>query len=634
MNEAAARRFRRDLARVAVAGALLYLPALGARDVWNPDEARYAQVAREMRARGDWLVPHLNGAVYGEKPPLFFWLIGAAAVPLGGVTETAARLPSALAAIGTLLLTFTIAGRLFGRRAAWLAAAAFGTCWSVLWQARFGQIDMVLTFLVTLALWCWLTGWRTGRTGLYWLFFAVTGVATVAKGPAGMLPPLLAVIAFLVLTRRWRDLRELRIGRGLLLWAAVVLAWLVPAGIAGGDSYWQGLVFKQNLTRYAQPWHHVKPWYHYLTVLPALYFPWALLLPGALVAGWRGLVRPHGVKARAETRSDPVEAATAGPEEVAPADSGTGRSGRLGADGLLFALSWVVVTLVFFSLSPAKRGVYILTMYPGLSLLAGAGLDRASAALGAGAREPTAAAPSDVGSGSRLSRLWLTLPAALVAAFGLGGAAALAVAGPDRPETAVLGLAFVWTGTAALAALGLGGAGAAILAWRRRPAAAAAALTVGMAALGLALSLRLLPAVDAFKSARPLSERLLAESAPDEPWAILPRLDPAFLYYIGRPGVPVRDESELRAFLGRPGRLWLLAERDDVDDWRLEPAALGLVEVARDDDPVEGYVLYRRPAAGGRLALVRCDLAVPPEQRYTRSADRYIAALDRAVCGG
>jgi 4-amino-4-deoxy-L-arabinose transferase-like glycosyltransferase len=68
-----ARGLRRDLALLALAGALVYLPALGARDVWNPDEARYAEVAREMRERGSWLIPYLNGEVYGQKPPLSFW---------------------------------------------------------------------------------------------------------------------------------------------------------------------------------------------------------------------------------------------------------------------------------------------------------------------------------------------------------------------------------------------------------------------------------------------------------------------------------------------------------------------------------------------------------------------------------
>ena len=583
---------RRDLALLALAGALVYLPALGARDVWNPDEARYAEVAREMRERGSWLIPHLNGQVYGEKPPLFFWAVAAASVPLGGVTEAAARLPSALAAIAALLLTFSIARRLFGRRAAWLAAAALGTCWAVLWHGRFGQIDMLLTALVTLAMWCWLRGWSEGRRGFYWGFFAVTGVATVAKGPAGMLPPLLAVIAFLALTRRWGDLRRLRVGRGLLLWAAVVLAWLVPAGIAGGEAYWQGLVFKQNLTRFAEPWHHRQPFYYYLTVVPADFFPWSLILPTALVAGWRGLVRPWGV-------------AAPGTRAPAPGMDAAAERGRRAADGFLFALSWVVVTALFFSLSPAKRTVYVLTMYPGLALLVGAGLDRIAAAWrerSAAAGSAPRAAPERPSGGpadrrsrpAGLSRAWLVVPAVLVALAGLGGAAALAVEGRGRPELALLGEGFLWVAVATLAALGLAGAAAAWLAARRRPVAMAAALAAGMAALALGLAVRLLPAFDAFKSARRLSETLLASSAPGEPYAILPHLDAGFLFYTGRPAVPVHDEAELHAFLARHGRVWFLIERDDLARLGIDPGALGLVEVARDADPDHGYLLFRR----------------------------------------
>jgi 4-amino-4-deoxy-L-arabinose transferase-like glycosyltransferase len=586
-----ARGLRRDLALLALAGALVYLPALGARDVWNPDEARYAEVAREMRERGSWLIPYLNGEVYGQKPPLFFWVIAAAGVPFGGVTETAVRLPSAIAAIAALLLTFSIARRLFGRRAAWLAAAALGTCWTVLWHARFGQIDMLLTALVALAMWCWLRGWSEGRPGFYWWFFAVTGIATVTKGPAGMLPPLLAVVAFLALTRRWGDLRRLRVGRGLLLWAAVVLLWLVPAGIAGGEAYWQGLVFEQNLTRFADPWHHHKPFYYYPTTVPADFFPWSLLLPGALAAGWRGLVRPWGV-------------AAPGTKAPAPGMDAAAACGRRAADGFLFALSWVVVTVLFFSLSPAKRSVYTLTMYPGLALIVGAGLDRIAAAWrergAAGSGDRAAAdrrAGRGDGRGSRspgLRRAWLVVPCALVALLGLGGAAALAIEGRGRPELALLGEGFLWVSAAALAAVGLAAAAAAWLAARRRPVAMAAALTAGMAALAFVLAVRLLPAFDVYKSARPMSETLLELSAPGEPYAILPHLDEGFVFYTGRPAVPVHDEAELHAFLARPGRVWFLIERDDFVRIAIDPAGLGLVEVARDPDPDNGYLLFRR----------------------------------------
>jgi 4-amino-4-deoxy-L-arabinose transferase-like glycosyltransferase len=83
---------RKDLALLALLGALLSLPVLGSRDLWNPDEARYAEVAREMRLESSWAIPRLNGEVYTQKPPLLFWLIIASSYLTGGVGEVSARL--------------------------------------------------------------------------------------------------------------------------------------------------------------------------------------------------------------------------------------------------------------------------------------------------------------------------------------------------------------------------------------------------------------------------------------------------------------------------------------------------------------------------------------------------------------
>ena len=102
-----------------VLGLVLFLPGIGGRDLWNPDEPRYAEVTREMRVTGDWFVPHLNGKIYSEKPPLLFWAIAAASVATGEVGPVAARLPSLVAAIATLFFLFGMARRLFDRRVAW-----------------------------------------------------------------------------------------------------------------------------------------------------------------------------------------------------------------------------------------------------------------------------------------------------------------------------------------------------------------------------------------------------------------------------------------------------------------------------------------------------------------------------------
>lgn len=534
-----------DLLILTLLGAILFLPALGRRDVWNPDEARYAEVAREMQAGGTWAVPHLNGRVYSEKPPLLFWSIIAAGALRGGIDETAARIPSALAAIGALLLVYRIGERLFGRRAAWLAAAAFSTCFKVLWQGRFGQIDMLLTALVTLAVWFWVRGYTEDRPRFYLLFFLAAGFATLAKGPVGLLPPLLSILAFLAWTKNLREVKKMHIGLGLLLWAAVVLLWLVPAGLTAGPEYLRKIVFKQNVTRYADPWHHIQPWYYYLTVIPAEFFPWSFLLPTGLVIGWRRL----------------ASGATATPRQ---------------RQGFLFALCWIVVTLVFFSISPAKRSVYVLTLYPALALVVGAALDRLAAEW-----------PRD--------RAWLVRPLAVLAALTLLLAAALPVAERSRPEAAPLGgETFVWWVTAALLPLALG----ALYAWwasrSGRADRAAAGIAAGMGLLILTAAFVLLPRFDTVKSARGLSRVLSAHAAPEEPYGIYPRLDSTFLFYTHRYTVDFADdEAKLHAFLARPGRLWLLIQRDEIA--KLKQPLPPLREVARDQDPREGYLLLTRP---------------------------------------
>ena len=564
----AAPRPARDLVLLALCGALLVLPGLGRRDLWNPDEARYAEVAREMLAGGDLVVPHLNGEIYTQKPPLFFWSIALAGTLGGGLNEFTARLPVALAGVGTLLLVFAIGHRLFGRRAALLAAAAFITCAEVFWHSRFGQIDMLLTFWVTLEVWLWLSAWREDRPALSLAAFAVAGVATITKGPVGLLPPLLSLLAFFALTRQWRAMRRLWIGRGLLVWAAVVLAWLVPVSLSAGREYVEHIVFTQNVTRYADPWHHHQPWYYYLTVIPAEFFPWSFLLPTAIVVGWRRLVAPAGIVGRQRGGEE-------GDRQV-PADWS---ADPLAARGFLFALCWMVVTVLFFSLSPAKRTVYVLTMYPAMALMVGAALDRLAAEWPRGRR-------------------WLTLPLALLAGLVLLLVVALPVAGRGRPEALPLGGdALVWLLMAVLVPLLAGAVAGWWLARRDRPDSperAATALAAGMAATALAAALFVIPRFDVVKSARPMSRLLLQKMGPGEPYGIYPRLDSTFLYYTQRFAVPLESEEELHAFAAGPGRVWLLAQRDDLAKLT-EP--LPLVEVARDPDESEGYVLLTTPPA-------------------------------------
>jgi len=543
----------RDYGLLVLLSALVFLPGLGKRDLWSPDEPRYAEVTREMIVSGNFLVPHLNGEIYSEKPPLQFWAMALAATLRGRLDEVAVRLPTAVSAIATILLVFWLGSQFFNRRVAWMAALAFGSCRKILWQGRDGQIDMLLVLLVTVAVCFWVRGFQEERPGFYRLFFLAAGLATVAKGPVGLLPPLLSILAFLLVTRRGAQIRSLGIGVGLVIWAATVLAWLVPAAFVAGREYLEIMVFKQNLTRYADPWHHYRPWYYYLGVMLTDFFPWSFFLPAAVVTGWRRV---------------------RGPER----------------EGFLFALCWAAVTLVFFSISSAKRTVYILSMYPALALLVGLGLERMAVRWPEGRRW----------FHGTMAPIFLLLAAIAVAVPHVAG---------GRPELEALEASF----PVAVAVVVAGVALAAGVSWwwggRGRIDTCQRILAAAMAGLGLTFFVYLAPRVDALKSARPLAEILLAQIGPDEPYGIYPRLDAPFLFYTERFAVELHSEAELRAFAQRPGRVWVLAERDDLEKIA-EP--LPLVEVARDQDLTKGYLLLRTPEPGEATSAAGAAASAEP----------------------
>lgn len=530
---------------------LLFLPGLGGRDLWNPDEPRYAEVAREMLASGNLLVPHLNGEIYGHKPPLMFWAVALSSLIVGRLDELAVRLPSALAAIGSVLLVHGLGRRLFGEAAAMLAGVALATSAKILWQARTGQIDMLLTLLVTATAYLWVRAFLERRPPLYLAGFATAGLGTLAKGPVALLPLLLSFVAFLLLERRRRELARMRIGLGLLIWAGVGLAWLVPAALWAGGTYLHELTVTQNFTRftagaaYAGTRGHLHPWYYYLTVLPVEFLPWSLLLPASGIAIWRG-----------------------GNDEQH-------RSARLLA-------CWAVVTVLFLSLSAAKRSVYVLQMYPAMALLVGAGGALMSAS-------------------ERRLKFWTSLPVGLFAILLALAGAAVAVIGPSRPEARLVPAAFRYGLVAALGLIAVGAATAAGMALRQRMLLSYGILAAAFGVGALAALWGLLPFLDAVKSVRPITAHYLVLSRPGEPYGFFPGKEAALQFYTGRFGDHLGTEAELRAFLARSEKVWLFAEADAL---RQVERPIPAVEVARDAE-AGGYVLFvsQGPGAGPSSAL-------------------------------
>lgn len=527
-------------------GLVLFLPGIAGRDLWNPDEPRSAEVAREMRASGDWAVPHLNGKVYSERPPLLFWSIAAASFATGGVDPVSTRLPSALAAIATLFLLFGMARRLFDHRVAWWSVLIFATAGRILWQARVGQIDMLLMSLVTLAMYFFVRGWLDHRAGYFRLFFVAAGLGTLAKGPVGLVPPLLCVLAFAWMTRHRGRLRELRIASGLAIWAGILVAGLLPAAIAGGAGYLETLVVKQNVTRFVEPGNHLQPFYYYLVSAPVDFLPWAFFLPGALWLGWR---------------------------------RATDHERR----GYLFAFCWMSVTVLVFTLSPARQTVDVLQMFPALAMIVAWSFSEIAR------------------SWDRLRRFALAPAVLLALLFGALPVAwvLLARLRPERSSRLLADLAQLGPGLVPVIAVvvGLLFAGA-VAAWflgrRGHPERLVGALATGVGAACLVAVLFLLPRFEPLKSARALSDKLVELSAPDAPYAIYPRLDSRFVFHTRRFAETPSSEEELQAFARRGPQAWLLITRQAL---AALTKPLPMSEVARDERRADGFVLLATAAA-------------------------------------
>ncbi len=322
-------------------GSSSWRTGLGLRDPWPPDEPRFALVAQDMLRTGDWLIPRVGGDLYADKPPLFFWLI-AAATSLTGSLRIGFLLPSLLAGLGTMLLTYDLLRRVRGREVGLAAAFVLLLTFQFVWQARQAQIDAVLCFFTTLGLYGLLRHHCLGPArGWYLVGWAAAGLGVITKG-VGFLP-LLALVPFVLLARRGWPAAVKRVGSlGVVGVAAMLVAiglWFVPmivATSAGGEllDYRNEILFHQTLTRYAGAWHHQAPvYYYFVEIIPLFWLPLIALVPW-LWPRWRAALRDR----------DTMTAVL---------------------------LAWVVIVVLFFTASSGKRGLYVLPAVPALAMAAG-----------------------------------------------------------------------------------------------------------------------------------------------------------------------------------------------------------------------------------------------------------------------
>jgi 4-amino-4-deoxy-L-arabinose transferase-like glycosyltransferase len=536
--------YGRLLAALAIAAFLalwfvVALPAAGDRTpFYTKGEPREALVVQTIVRGEGLLLPMRNGDELPSKPPMFHWLAALASLVEGRVTEGPIRLPGLLFALLTVAATAAASWAWWGASTALLATVILGTSFQWVASSVAARVDMVLAATVALALLLFERAMETGRR-IPAAAFALLTVATLTKGPVGLVLPVAIALGTLALRREfafvgWRELRLLAIA------SAVAGLWYVAALVIGGEAFFAKQVLKENVFRVLDPDSveagHVAPFWYYVPLLLAGMAPWSLFAPG-LAAAWLS------------TRSGEQQPATIGPAatvaepgESAPVATGTAVPARREAADprILFASIWALVPFVVFSLAGSKRAVYLLPAYPAYAMLVAIAWSRV---MRGGNRASTLAALS---AGSFLVSAILVVAslAVLAGAIGVPVNAWIAhlVSNADVNNVAPMVEATrehrAVVVPCCLAMLAC--AWATVVAARRgRWARVVAAVSIAMLALSATVSTTLLPALASRRSARSFLAQVAERVPLDVPLSFYRAFDYGAVFYRGAP-IPVR----------------------------------------------------------------------------------------------
>ncbi|HTD71979.1 MAG TPA: glycosyltransferase family 39 protein [Steroidobacteraceae bacterium] len=336
MNQRAALSLRDRWLYIGLAAllSLVWLATLSGRPLFNPDEGRYAEIPREMLSGGDWVVPHLNGLAYIEKPPLQYWAT-AVTYQLFGVNEFSARLYTALTALASMALAGFLAARFFGLEAGWRAAAILSGMFMFVVLGQLMTLDMSLTFWMTASLAGFLLAQRAEQGQRRWMLLAwvAAAFAVLTKGLVAAAIPAAVLVFYSLWSRDFAPWRRLHLALGLPLFLAITVPWHWLAA-RRLDDFLQFFFVHEHFARYLTPISdRQEPWWFFGWVFLAGTVPWTVPALRVVWGGW-GASAPRG--------------------EFRPT---------------LFLWIWVIFICVFFSLSDSKLMPYILPAIPALAIL-------------------------------------------------------------------------------------------------------------------------------------------------------------------------------------------------------------------------------------------------------------------------
>ena len=307
------------------------------RSLTEPDEGRYAEVAREMVASGDWIVPRTNGFKFYDKPVLHYW-VTAVAFEAFGVHNWTARLWTMLAGLISVVAIGYAGMRVFGQREGLIAALVLGSSFLCVIGSHVNSLDMGLTAFLSLLLGAFLIAQHhAADTAIcrrwMWLTWLAMALAVMTKGVIAIVLPGAILFFYLLWQRDWGLLRRLHLVSGLIILMVICLPWFIAIGRADSNFY-SFFFIHEHLERFLSKTHdRFQPWWFFLPVIVFGAMPWSLFLPAALRRGMDN-------------------------------QSGLFQSSRL-------LLLWCGTFLLFFSISSSKLALYILPLFPALALLIG-----------------------------------------------------------------------------------------------------------------------------------------------------------------------------------------------------------------------------------------------------------------------
>jgi 4-amino-4-deoxy-L-arabinose transferase-like glycosyltransferase len=492
------------------------------RKLVKPDEGRYAEIAREMAASGDWVTPRLNGIKYFEKPALQYW-VTAGAYRLFGEHHWTARLWSALTGFLGIFFTAYAATRLFGREAGLLTAAVLGSSLLYTLIAHMNSLDMGMTFFMGGALMSFLLAQQdaaSARANRLWMHvtWAALAFSVLSKGLMGIVLPGAVLVLYTLIERDFGLWKRLHLFSGLLLFMAIAAPWFIAVSIANPE-FFHFFFIHEHFERFLTKTHgRYEPWWWFIPVLAAGILPWIVTLIDTMVRAWK-------VEPAAEQRFKPKR----------------------------FLLIWAVFIFVFFSLSGSKLASYILPIFPALALLIGEHLSRID--------------------GRRL--FWQILPVAFLATAGLILAPnAVRFAGSElaRGQYAhfanwLLAASAIWL---------VGTVAALLLSYRDKVRSA----IIVLACSSLIAAQVLLTGHDSLSATRSdyaIAEQIKPHLRPGAPFYSLEGYDQTLTFYLKRSVTLVAYQDEMAFGLTQEPHKWLPDIESFKQAWAQQPYALAIM---------------------------------------------------------